>query len=375
MQRLRADFLKGVRPKECATCWKEEAAGLLSYRQNFAIGRIEDSNIDFRLTAVAAPTTLDLKLSNVCNLKCRICGPVASSPWVKEELDNGATHQWIKSAQTYHSNKITEDEDNLQTFKSWIPYLTHVEILGGEPLLSKENREIEKLMIDEGYASRISLSYNTNITIFKEDMIEQWKKFKSVTLCLSLDDIGPRFEYQRFPSQWSKIENHVLRYAAIHEPGLRVVLFCSVSFYNIWYIPEYMEWASRNCPHLEIHFNIVHNDPEFCVVNIPVPLKEKIAARLLAASKLDISKHPIEARNRGKIMEVVSFLLSREPEFNLWKQFCSITDKIDRRRAQAFGKVFPELAMELLLARVDLPPTPNPTAQPTSAKTRPAELG
>src|SRR4051812_2511989 len=110
MVKLRRDFRDGIKPDECATCWREEDAGTKSYRQTFQDGRTAAA-INFDDLTPPAPVTLDVKLTNVCNLKCRICGPVASSLWLKEEIAHpsgeGGFHTYVLENRSYFlSNKI-----------------------------------------------------------------------------------------------------------------------------------------------------------------------------------------------------------------------------------------------------------------------------
>ena len=89
LQALRQEFLEGRRPSACHSCWNEEDSGVVSYRQEFARHRLAHPET-LRFTSVEAspPLALDLKLSQKCNLKCRICGPIASSTFMDEERAN-----------------------------------------------------------------------------------------------------------------------------------------------------------------------------------------------------------------------------------------------------------------------------------------------
>ena len=78
MQRLRDDFVRGIKPPSCNKCWDEEDAGIKSKRILFADQFSKNPAIP--TTVFIDPITnanikyLDLKLGNICNLKCRICG-------------------------------------------------------------------------------------------------------------------------------------------------------------------------------------------------------------------------------------------------------------------------------------------------------------
>ncbi|MCC6278517.1 MAG: twitch domain-containing radical SAM protein [Oligoflexia bacterium] len=347
--KLRQDLRSGQKPSECKICWDEEAAGVKSYRQDYLNGRIEEKPIDYSTDHPTAPQTLDLKLSNLCNLRCRICGPVASSLWLKESLKQKLNSNLETNQEYYLSNKITDHGSNRETFIKWLPHLSHVEMFGGEPLLSRENREIEEIIITQGFASKISLLYNTNITTFRNDMVERWKLFKKVTLSLSLDDIDGRIEYERSPAKWDVIRRNVLKYSKIQCSKIKVVLFCSVSNQNVWYLPEYLEWVVLNAPNLEVSFNFVHSAPEFCITNLP--RKIKIALRRKFESwTFDCSPHYQNDILRQRLLNVLDFAESRSDIPEVWKKFKESMAHFDEIRGQNFALTFPEF-YKLISAR------------------------
>ena len=80
MQNLREQFTNGEKPLTCKKCWALESSGGESKRliSNKKFGTNTDqTKLSF----------LDLKLGNICNLKCRICGTWSSSKWAQEEIE------------------------------------------------------------------------------------------------------------------------------------------------------------------------------------------------------------------------------------------------------------------------------------------------
>ena len=57
-------------------------------------------------------------------------------------------------------------------------------------------------------AGGIKLKYNTNLTNIPPKMIEYWSKFKRVQLNCSIDAVGHRDRYIRYPSSWEKVEKN-----------------------------------------------------------------------------------------------------------------------------------------------------------------------
>jgi MoaA/NifB/PqqE/SkfB family radical SAM enzyme len=89
MRDLRQQFRDGMQPETCRRCWNEESAGRTSKRMN-SLARLRDmlkpANIDFDSND-GKLIFIDLKLGNICNLKCRICGSFSSSKWAQEEIE------------------------------------------------------------------------------------------------------------------------------------------------------------------------------------------------------------------------------------------------------------------------------------------------
>ena len=89
MKKLRSQFLNQERPQTCRKCWNEERAGRTSKRMH-TLDRLKHIIRDDEVwTEDAKPLVfLDLKLGNICNLKCRICGSWSSSSFATEELNS-----------------------------------------------------------------------------------------------------------------------------------------------------------------------------------------------------------------------------------------------------------------------------------------------
>ena len=83
-----ADLKTTEPPSACQQCINKEKQGIASFRQEFNRRNRRLDGIQF----------LDIRNSNLCNLKCRYCGPHFSSQWANElELSNIPTRTPIDS--------------------------------------------------------------------------------------------------------------------------------------------------------------------------------------------------------------------------------------------------------------------------------------
>ncbi|MFY8169678.1 MAG: twitch domain-containing radical SAM protein [Candidatus Fonsibacter sp.] len=321
-QNLRQAFLDGKKPKECQSCWNEEAAGVSSFRLQFAKDKqIDTSQMEFNPIASSGPKALDLKLNNVCNLKCRICGPQASSTFLKEhqeqfniKIEDGA--YWI-------SNKIL-GTTNEEVINAWSKELKHIEITGGEPMASPENIKILELIIKNDCAKDITLLLNTNGTLYNKKFIDLLTQFKSVTLCISIDDLEHRLEYERYPTEWNTILENIAKFkelASTHK-NIWLTLCPTVSIFNVYYLPEYLTWAKSTG--IWIYFNILHYNPCYSIKNLPPMLKEIVLTRI----------------THKEFSEIRNFLNLDCEDDKLIYKFIENTKSFDSIRGQSFNDTF-----------------------------------
>jgi MoaA/NifB/PqqE/SkfB family radical SAM enzyme len=287
LKMLRKKFLKNERPEECRLCWTEEESNVKSLRQ-------QHLNEQFNLENPKV-SYLSLKLSNKCNLACRICSPHLSSLWQSQfnklnlELTPVAMFKTI-DLEKFQGNRL-ESLHNLSTD------LTRLLIYGGEPLINEEVIDYLKYLTISGISKNIRLTLNTNGTVYSEELISIFKKFQFVDLFLSIDDIEKRFEYQRWPAKWSKIDSNIQNYSKLAD-NIGVEFYPSVSVLNILNIDEVLEkLSSYNIP---ITFNNIIHDPRLLSIrNLPKECKSIVIEKIKSMdfSKFNFNKTYPDAKN------------------------------------------------------------------------------
>ena len=91
MVNLREELYNGIENEHCRRCWATQQLGGQSLRQVYNQSLV-NATISKQIKAIAANnfitendiTFLDLKLGNLCNLKCLICGPENSTAWLPD---------------------------------------------------------------------------------------------------------------------------------------------------------------------------------------------------------------------------------------------------------------------------------------------------
>jgi MoaA/NifB/PqqE/SkfB family radical SAM enzyme len=277
MRNLRQQFLNGEKPETCTRCWDEEAAGRTSKRMN-SKNRLKSliGKVDFADLNSENLIFLDLKLGNICNLKCRICGSFSSSKWAQEELDIYALNETARS-NLKRGRWPRESKEFWENLDSVLASVRYMEFTGGEPFLIDEHFDLLQRAVDLGYASNIEIHYNSNTTQVPQRGFELWPHFKTVEIALSIDDVGARFEYQRYGASWTKALENLSKYYSLraNASNIKLQVCLTVNALNIYYIDELAEWISHQTFD-HVHFNVLHDAWYFNVRNLNETAKQLV---------------------------------------------------------------------------------------------------
>jgi len=290
MEVLRQAFLDGIQPTICDRCWAEEDANRTSKRMHM-LDKLKHIIPD-DLTSDPKPLSfIDLKLGNICNISCRICGSWSSSTYASEELKQLPKDK-RKESFAYEMNragawprKVDTFWDELLKNASDIKYL---EITGGEPFMIKEHFGFLEKLVKLGYSTDIEIHYNTNGTIYPEQA-DIWRHFKHVEIAFSIDDIGDRFEYQRNGAKWSEVYWNIERFKNLSSASMGNIslqICVTVNIFNVYYLEEVADWIDKISASGEIEFvywNVLHDAPVHCITALPEVAKDVIADNLLNA--------------------------------------------------------------------------------------------
>ena len=144
LKEIKQRFLSGTQPRGCHRCWMEELSGKPSkrVRDNQKYQHHIKEEVIF---GDVKPRYLDLKLGNICNLKCRICGPQYSSRWISEKKKYDKIDGTI---QNYERLDWPEKSEAFwDTVEHLIPELEHLDFTGGEPFMIAQHFDLlEKIV-------------------------------------------------------------------------------------------------------------------------------------------------------------------------------------------------------------------------------------
>lgn len=344
MQNLRKQFLAGEKPATCKLCWDEESAGRTSKRIHSQL-RLKElyTQVDWANDDPDQLWFLDLKLGNICNLKCRICGSWSSSKWASEELDympkgfdkkQHIAYHWLKQG-AWPRNPDTNFWDNL---KQLLPNIKYLEFTGGEPWLIKEHFDLLRYAVENGYSKNIDIHYNTNATQMPGEANSKiWQEFGRVDVAFSIDNVGDRFEYERYGANWT-IANDIIDYVHYSQslmPNITTQLCFTVNIQNVYYLDELLVWADTK-PFGSIYFNMLHSPDHMSVQRMPTAAKELVLNKL----KTTVWSTPAYQQEINNIIKFIEL-----GEGSDGSEFLMKMKRADEYRKQNFKKTHPEIAV------------------------------
>jgi len=346
MKALRQGFLRGYKPVICERCWAEEDANRTSKRMHM-LNKLKGIIPDDLTTDPKPLAFVDLKLGNICNIACRICGSWSSSTYASEEL-NELPREERKHNYAYDMNRLgawprkaTAFWDELLDNAKDIKYL---EITGGEPFMIKEHFEFLEKLVELGYSSDIEIHYNTNGTIYPEQA-GIWEQFKHVEIAFSIDDISDRFEYQRHGANWNSVVSNISQFKQLKKNNNNISLQVCVTsnIFNVYYLEELAKWIecqNRGNAFDFVYWNILHDAEVHCITSLPKSLKGIVAERLLNAEVNDVFKS--EFKNIVDFMMTDSKIPSEDILFDI--------KRMDDRKGGKFSDSHSEVAVLLGLS-------------------------
>jgi MoaA/NifB/PqqE/SkfB family radical SAM enzyme len=339
MRSLREQFLAGEKPQTCRKCWNEERGGRTSKRMH-TLDRLKHMLPDSEWTVDAKPLMfLDLKLGNICNLKCRICGSWSSSQFAVEEMNQLPNDEEKKKSYPYQMLRAgawpRENERFWAEIDQALDQIRYIEFTGGEPFMIQEHFAMLQGIVDRGIAHQVEIHYNTNGTQYPENAIEIWRHFKTVEIAFSIDDVSERFEYQRSNAVWTEVVENIQKFKELKRQhrNIQLQVCCTINIFNVRYLEHVAEWIAQQGFDF-VYWNMMHDAWYFSIATLPDSAKAEISTYLQGLT--------LPASFRREFDRIVDFM-NRGASTDGFMLRMKIRD-LDRKRNQNFASVAPEMA-------------------------------
>jgi radical SAM protein with 4Fe4S-binding SPASM domain len=350
MRDLRKKMLKDQEDSKCWQCYENERLGIRSKRQStnlqyqhhldWALQTNRDGSVD-----QPKPIYWDIRISNLCNFKCRICGHHSSSKWFEEAKLLGTTsfsdgiHRSVKQFDTL-----------LTQLQPFVTDLEEIYFAGGEPLVMEEHYDLLEMLIRKG-KSNIKLRYSTNFStrFFKgRDVFALWNQFDEVYLHASLDGSGKRGELQRKGQDWEEVVQLKRQLEEIC-PKVQFMICSTITAMNVLHLPDFhQEWVEMGLVAADDFIPHILRRPDHLNIQIlPAALKTKVIERYTKHLEwLNTFDDPQLVKlhiTKNEYASVISYIQDKD-QAALLPEFITFTQKLDGFRSENFLEVFPELS-------------------------------
>ena len=257
-KRIRKEMLSNIAPSECAECFvyknRHKEHSNIEFRNQIAESSLY--NEDYSVNKIVYT---DLRLSNHCNFKCRMCFHGSSSTW----FEYWGYVQNQPEYDTINTKYLTAGDDALDKFSEEnIDSIRKVYLAGGEPFITPTTFTLLDRFSDE-QAKNVYILINTNLSTLTYkgiDILDKLKRFKTVDISCSCDGYGKIGEYQRpgFNSEkFFKNLETLIKFKETND-NFKVSIDYTISTINMYHSFDFIKFVEENYLHSDhIRFHTV----------------------------------------------------------------------------------------------------------------------
>lgn len=356
-KRLRKDMLSDKPSPECKRCYDLELLGTWTMRQSHNkrrgfeyIDLISQTNDDGSIDEFQMKY-MDIRFSNLCNMKCRSCGPGCSSQWAEEYVKKKWGYEQLEKFFGMKTIVVNSNEDQvfMTKLKPYLKDVTEVYFAGGEVIITPEHYECLEYWIDNNLTEQVELTYTTNFSVLKyknKDLIKLWKKFPNIKIWASLDAEGEKAELIRKGTKWSKIIDNIKRLKK-EVPHANFQITPTISIWNVFSFPDFFDsLVEQNLIDVKnekgdsyARFNLLTYPWWANVQILPQHTKDKLSERWTKC----VDKYSFNKDLTNAFKMVVYNIQSGSPNKEGILEFIEHNNEIDQNRKEKILTVIPEL--------------------------------
>ena len=359
MKEIRQKMFNNERVDMCQVCWELEDVGATSLRQmkNTQFKKLFSLHIDKLRPDFSMPfniPVIELKLSNLCNLRCRMCHPGNSTSWLKDwdtVYDIYTANEMSYFREPDHRTKMNffNKDTFFQNIKRLGPHLNVLEFAGGEPLMDPLHwRVLEDV---SPWSENIQLKYSTNLSkleMGRFNALKEWSKFKSLDLSISVDGYPELNDYIRTDLNTKDLFDNIKKVKNEMDSltiTMRAALCLSV--YNVLRLPECYDWITKTLE-ICVHGNYVKHPSFLNVQTLPPEIKQSLSEKfhqyVREVEKGKYSMYPKEWSKRivTYTLNTLKYMDSKDSH-NRWPAFVDYAKRLDKSRNTDILRVLGEL--------------------------------
>jgi hypothetical protein len=352
-KKIRLAMLNDEPVEACKRCYDIEQLGTWTMRQSHNTRRgMEFSNYiaettnkdgslkDFKMAY------MDIRFSNLCNMRCRSCGPGCSSQWAQEYVDEYGMemyeHFWNAKKIVVNNN---DDQKFMVKLKPHLKDVQEVYFAGGEIIITPEHYECLDYWIENGLNEQVELTYTTNFSTLKYkknvDLIEYWKKFPKLKIWASLDAHGAQAELLRKGTDWDRIVANI-KTVKEQVPHAEFQITPTISIWNVFTFPDFFDYM------IEQGFIDTKSSPRFNLLTYPwyaniMILPGFVKRRLAELYRFYQNKYKENVHIYNGFKMIIYNLTVGEENKGGIREFIEANDKVDKVRDEKLTDAIPEL--------------------------------
>lgn len=337
LKNIRQQFLNSEEPDICIKCFSNEAAGGTSDRMRFNDmyrGEI-NPNIDTG-NQYGSPIDLDIRPGNLCNLGCRMCGPISSTT-IQKETQKNPLMQLLMGKGDIATTDVLNNPENLEFLLRNADKGYRIKFLGGEPTIMPEVDEFLNILMERKMLD-VPLHFTTNCTNGNKRFIDKISKFNKVSFNYSVDGIGKVVEYIRHPVKFNSINTNIQTYAELATHG---EISFTLQAYNFFNLIDTIKWSTS----LGINTRpeiLMHPDP-LSYKSIPLKIRRKrIPLMIKMIEDIPLSGSISRTQVKLKALPALERIYADKEEYSLY-DLARHTKIIDTVRKQNIKDYVPEV--------------------------------
>lgn len=360
-RQVRVNMLDGKEIPGCAKCNSRENL-TTTHRDNFNQFYFDEKNYDLVNSTLDDGTLaehslqyIDVRFNNLCNLKCRTCGPRFSTSWIE---DHAALYNVTMAERAAVGDVFTfPGKTAAQLLTEVIPLLPNVRQIyfaGGEPLMQNDHYLLLEELIRTGHTGttgndskkELNIFYNTNfsmLTLGKFSAIEFWKQFASVKISASIDGSHARAEYWRKGTKWDTILAN-RKQLMLECPNVEFSISYTTSWVSVFNLVDlHKEWVELQLIGIDdIAVNLLDTPTYYSLQTIPLWKKQTIE-KLINEHITWLTERSAKPFTIDSFANIITFMYSAESE-SFAEDFLKYTDSLDKLRSENFWEIYPEHA-------------------------------
>ena len=344
---LRTDMLRGVWDQDgCKSCWFKETNGQKSRRNRWIeaqekyMGAIDiyKNNLSVKRNTIKH---LYMNFNNICNFKCRMCGPHFSNAWIPDwnkiqawEMDTSTnksyTAQLHKSdARNIHPKQQIDVDKFLHEFGPELGNLYGIWITGGEPFMDDSVFDFFNKLKQYCDPQQLKVLITTNASKLDVKKLEQLQGFKRLQIHVSIDATGDLYKYMRgYNYTWEQVDDKIKQ---LHQHqkqyNFKLSLNGTYQLHNMLNLEQFYNWCLQ---YVDLEYI------EMRVLSSPKWLQARHATQVIkqqAQQQLErlLAKYP-----EHQYFDDIAVELSANQDLRCQKKFVTWNKELDKIRGETY---------------------------------------